>query len=406
MANELVTNQAVALANASSLPGLLDHVRPQWQGKNLIDRVRRLLEADPSSACQRLLNAALHDLREKVKIAGLDIAKEAASQYKLPAVNNADDIDDYSSAKIIDLSYRMGLLSRPEWRRVSRCYEIRRDLEHEDDEYEAGIEDCVYIFTTCIEVILARDPIHVLRVTDVKDLVEQPASSVPSTALIEDFEHAPQSRQSQIIKMLINLALDPAKADLVQQNSFTFLGYFKEHSHAATVTEIGNFLQDKIGRTLDQRHARVAMQAGAFPYLRQAAKKAFFDAHYEQMKKIGYRWDRYDQHGELLRAFIEVGALEYCPQELHEPILEWLLLLYLGEHGGVTSYGNVRHVYYSNSGAPLAKDIFLANPKIFSAHYGKLAKKKLLSVILEDKHIARRFEKLLDDVVGHEEAGN
>jgi hypothetical protein len=40
----------------------------------------------------------------------------------------------------------MGLLPRPEWRRVTRCYEIRRDLEHEDDEYEATVEDCIYIF--------------------------------------------------------------------------------------------------------------------------------------------------------------------------------------------------------------------------------------------------------------------
>lgn len=404
MANDLVVNPMVALVNASLVPSLLDQIRPQWQSKNLIERVRRLLEADPSSACQRILNAALHDLREKVKIAGLDIASEAASQYKLPPVTSNDDVDSYSTSKIIDLSYRMGLLSRPEWRRVARCYEIRRDLEHEDDEYEAGVEDCVYIFTTCVDVILARDPIQVLRVTDVKDLVEQPTASIPGTALLEDFKHAPQSRQVQIIKMLVNLSLDTKKPDLVQQNAFTFLGYFKEHSVPATVTEIGSYLQEKVGRSLDQRHARVAMQAGAFPYLRQAAKKAFFEAHLSQMKKIGYRWDTYNQHGELLRSFVEVGALEYCPKELHEDFIEWLLLLYLGEPGGLTSYGNVRHVFYSNTGAPLAREIFIKSPSIFSANYEKLAKKKSVALKLGDKHIARRFEKLLDDVVGQEES--
>ena len=73
----------------------------------------------------------------------------------------------------------MGLLSRPEWRRVCRCYEIRRDLEHEDDEYEAGVEDCVYIFSTCIDVVLSRDPILIVRVTDFKELIEQASSIVP-----------------------------------------------------------------------------------------------------------------------------------------------------------------------------------------------------------------------------------
>ena len=403
MSKELVVNPAVELVNSSSVPALLEQIRPQWQSKNLIERVKRLLQADPSSACQRVLNAALHDLREKIKVAGLDIASEAASQHKLPPVNNLDDVDNYSAAKIIDLSYRMGLLSRPEWRRVSRCYEIRRDLEHEDDEYEAGIEDCVYIFTTCIEVVLARDPIQVLRVTDVKELVEQPTASIPDHTLIEDFQHAPQSRQVQIVKMLINLSLDAKKPDLVQQNAFTFLGYFKEISLQATVTEIGTFLQEKIGRELDQRHARVAMQAGAFPYLRQSAKRAFFDVFLAQMKNVGHQWDRYDRHGELLRTFLEVGGLEYCPKEIVDDFLEWLLLLYLGSPGGLTSYGNVRSVFYSNTGAPIAKEIFLRNPTIFGANYKALKKRKAIKEKLENKHIQRRFDKLLDEVVGQEE---
>jgi hypothetical protein len=405
MANELVANPAVALVNASSVPGLLDKIRPQWKGKSLIDRVRRLLQADPSSACQRILNAALHDLREKIKVAGLDIAAEAASQHRLPPVNGPDDIDNYSSAKIIDLSYRMGLLSRPEWRRLSRCYEIRRDLEHEDDEYEAGVEDCVYIFSTCVEVVLSKDPIQVLRVTDVKDLVEQPESSVPDAALLEDFEHAPQARQVQIVKMLINLALDANQPDLVQQNAFTFLGYFKEKSLASTVTEIGSHLQAKIGRELDQRHARVAMQAGAFPYLRQAAKKSFFEAFLNEMKKVGHQWTNYNQHGELLRGLLEVGGLEYCPDDLKDDFLEWLIKLYIGSSGGMTSYGNIRHVYYSNTGAPIAKEIFLRNPNVFSDRFEKVIKRKSIKDRLENKHISRRFEKLLDDVAGQDEDG-
>jgi hypothetical protein len=49
----------------------------------------------------------------------------------------------------------MGLLTRPEWRRLTRAYDIRRDLEHEDSEYEAGVEDCIYVFKTSIEAVLA-----------------------------------------------------------------------------------------------------------------------------------------------------------------------------------------------------------------------------------------------------------
>ena len=74
MTNELLPSPSVQLVQASGVQNLLNQIRPQWQSKKLIERVRKLLDVDPSSACQRLLNAAIHDLREKIAIAGLDIA--------------------------------------------------------------------------------------------------------------------------------------------------------------------------------------------------------------------------------------------------------------------------------------------------------------------------------------------
>jgi hypothetical protein len=47
---------------------------------------------------------------------------------------------------------------------AARVYEIRRDLEHEDDEYEAGAENCFYVFKACIEAVLSQDPATLLRV--------------------------------------------------------------------------------------------------------------------------------------------------------------------------------------------------------------------------------------------------
>ncbi len=167
---------------------MLSQIRPQWKAKSLIQRVEKLLAVDPSSACQRLLNAALHDLREKIVVAGLDIAKQAAEMHKLPAVTKAEDVETYSNDRVIDLAYRMGLLNR-KWRRIKRCYEIRRDLEHEDDEYEAAIQDCVYIFTTCIEDILSQDPVQLLRVTDVKDVVEQAKPQFPEQQFLNDYRN-------------------------------------------------------------------------------------------------------------------------------------------------------------------------------------------------------------------------
>lgn len=163
------------LVLASGGEQVLKQIRPAWRARRLIERVRILLPIDPSSACQRLFNAAIHDLREKIVTAGLDIADEIATMFKLPsAKKNEDILDSYPPGNILDLAYRMGLPTRPAWRRLHRAYEIRRDLEHEDDEYEASVEDCVYIFNSCIETVLAQEPVELPRVEDIKDLIESP----------------------------------------------------------------------------------------------------------------------------------------------------------------------------------------------------------------------------------------
>lgn len=387
------------LVRTSQAPALLDRVRPAWQSKSLVNRVRALLEVDPSSACQRLFNAALHDLRDKISIAGLDIAGEAAKQNGLPTVNKPEDIENYPPAKLIDLAYRIGLLSRPEWRRVHRCYEIRRDLEHEDDEYEAGIEDCVYIFATCIDVILARDPIHLLRVTDIKVLVEQASAVVPSLTLLEDYERAPQPRQEEICKFLISIALDKSQSDIVQQNSFAFLKAISSLTQNPVKLVLVTHVQEKIGRAkLDTRLARVSSAAGIFPYLKQSHREQFFSEFFDGMKAIGYLWSANDKHGELLRSLIEFGGLIFCPPTTRIKMLKWLVLLFIGEPGGRTSWGNIRHVYYSNSGAPLAAEIIKQAANVISDELKGLVEDKKVAALLKDQHISRRYELLIDSV--------
>lgn len=378
-------------------PGLLANVRPAWQAKNLITRVRKLIDVDPSSACQRLFNAAVHDLRDKIVIAGLDIAAEAGKQYRLPVVTKPEDVENLSVTNVIDLAYRIGLLTRPEWRRVSRCYEIRRDLEHEDDEYEAGVEDCIYIFKTCIDVILSQDPIHLLRVEDVKELIEQPGPVVPSDALLEDYGRAPQSRQEQIERFLISIALDASKSDVLQQNAFSFLKRLEPLTQNAVKLAMGEHMQERVGRGgLDRRLARVAVASGAFAYLRQADVTHFFQKEYDAFAKVGVAWRAFPNHGELLRSFEELGGFTTCPGKMRPVFLKWMILTYLGTPGGRTNFGNVRHVFYSNSAAPLIEHILKDYRAVIAGTLRELADDRDVKNACSTPHIERRLQTLLD----------
>ena len=124
----------LAIYEGAQLPNLpqaievfLARIRPEWQATPLVQRVRQLLPVDASSACQRLLNAAGHDLRSKIRTLGLDLAKEAAKAFRLPPVETDEDLENYSTSRLYDLAYRLSLVNRAEWRRLHRTYEIRRD---------------------------------------------------------------------------------------------------------------------------------------------------------------------------------------------------------------------------------------------------------------------------------------
>ena len=339
----------------------------------------------------------MHDLREKVVIAGIDIAREAAKAYKLPPIEKADEVENYSVSNLIDLAYRIGLLSRPEWRRLSRCYEIRRDLEHEDDEYEAGIEDCIYIFKTCIEVVLAKDPAHLIRVQDIKELVEQPTPMIPAESFIDDYAQAPQPRQEEIMKFLLSIATNKEQSEIVQQNAYNALVRFEPLTQNPVKLTLASHLQGKIGRSgLDRRTARVAFGAGALPYLKRADIATFFDSEFQRMQAVGHRWDLYAEHGELLRSFQELGGLRFCPADARHKILKFLVQLYLGEPGGRTSYGNIRHVFYSNTGAPIVETLISNAKDTISDELRALRNDKDIERLCSNSHIARRFEALVD----------
>jgi hypothetical protein len=399
---ELIPSDSVALVPSSGVPGLLELIRPAWQAKDLIARVRRLLPVDPSSACQRIFNAAIHDLREKVVIAGVDIAKEAAKQHRLPPIEGAEDIEDYSTSKLVELAYRMGLLSRPEWRRMCRVYEIRRDLEHEDDEYVAGVEDCLYVFKTCCEVVLSRDPVHLLRVADVKEIVEQPAPVVADEALLHDYEHAPRPRQEEICSFLISIALDDAQPDVVRQNAVSLLRRLRPITQDPVKLSLAARLQDRLGRKpLDDVSALVAHASGALPYLSKAQRAGFFKTIYERLQEAGPGWRSYPQHGELLRMLKEFGGLLFAPATVRKKIVEWLVLAYMGEPGGYGTFGRRRPVFYSDTAAPLVEELVAEAAPVIRDDLRACESSPAVKVAAQDEHVARRFQELLDIVDTH-----
>lgn len=390
----------VAVTTIEEVPGLMQRIRPDWQAKNLIERVRRILPVDPSSACQRLFNAAVRDLRDKILIVGVSIAGEAAraTDPKLPPIQNAEDVERYSTSNLIKLAYRIGLLNRAEWRKMTRVYDIRKDLEHEDSEYEASFEDVVYTFATCIDAVLSKDPITLIEVHEVKQIIEASGPVTLDSGLLADFEQAPDQRQQEIVQALVSTALKGSEADVVRENAYLVLQELRDLTRNGVRLAVAKNLLTQLGRTaLDELTVRVAHAAGLLPYLRKGQRKDFFAKQLEKLDSIGHRWTNHEQHGPALRLFEEFGGLTEIPDDVLPGVVKWMVRCYIGEPGGYGA-GINRKVFYSNRAAPIIEELFLNNRGSIQKIVEGLQSDRDVQRSCENEHVNRRFQGLLDIV--------
>ncbi|SNR74296.1 hypothetical protein SAMN04488009_3539 [Maribacter sedimenticola] len=384
----------------SGIQTLLNGIRPVWKGRNLIERVVRLLPIDPSSACQRLFNAATHDLKEKILIMGVDLANEIATNYKLPPIKREEDILEYNVSKTIDLAYRIGILTRPEWRRIHRCYEIRRDLEHEDDEYEAVLEDCFYIFKSSIDVVLSKDPIELLQVIDAKDLVESSTNISVTEEFLTDYKSAPKGRQREISELLISFASDDAKPDIVRENSVELMRHINPITDKTVTIEMASVLEKKLDRTgIDLKTAKIGNACGAMGYFKKVRLKDFYGTLKNEAKKIGNDWGVQKKFCAKLE---DIGGLKYCPTEHYEDLLKSIVIFYIGERS-YGPYSGSRPVFFSNGAAPIIARIVENDGIKANTILEGLRKKRPIKSDIQDKHLLRRFEDLVDLTVVKEE---
>lgn len=377
----------------SGIQDLLGKIRPSWQGKDLINRVERLLPVDASSACQRLFNAATHDLKEKIVVLGVDLAKEVAQNYKLPPVNKEEDVFRYSTSNTIDLAYRIGILNRPEWRRIHRCYEIRRDLEHEDNEYEAVLEDCFYIFKSTIDIVLSKDPIELLKITDVKQLIENPVNVTISEEFLEDFNNAPPLRQKEITELLVSYAFDETKPDIIRENSVEVMRHIKPITTNTVTIEIAAIIEKRLGKNgIDLKTAKIGHACGAIGYFKKVRLRDFYSYLRDELKTASSDWNKQTKMCSTLE---DIGGLRYCPDEFYSEILKILVSFYIGE----PSYGQwsgYRQVFFSNGAAPIIARIIKEDTKKATPKIEDLRNDKHIKLSIGNKFVSRRFEDLID----------
>src|SRR5262245_51125248 len=91
-----------------------------------------------------------------------------------------------------------------------------------------------------------------------------------------------------------------------------------------------------------------------------------------------------------------VGGLTFCPEEVKSDILEWFILLYIGEPGGY-GMGQNRKVFYSNIGAPHVYDLIATSKEHCLDAFKKVqSESKKIKSACRNQYVGRRFESIVD----------
>lgn len=281
---------------------------------------------------------------------------------------------------------------------MTRVYDIRKDLEHEDSEYEAGFEDVVYTFATCIDAVLSKDPITLIEVSEVKQVIEATGPITPDSGLLTDFEHAPDQRQEEIVQILVSTALSSSEVDVVRENAYLMLQELNERTRNGVRLTVAKNLLTKLGRDpLDELTVRVAHAAGLLPYFSKGQRKDFFTRQLEKLTGIGHRWTNHEEHGPALRLFEEFGGFDPVPDDIRPGIVKWMVRCYIGEPGGYGA-GIYRKVFYSNRAAPIIEQLFLNSRSSIQEIVEGLQRDSAVRHACGNEHVNRRFQDLLDVV--------
>ena len=160
---------------------------------------------------------------------------------------------------------------------------------------------------------------------------------------------------------------------------------------------LASALRDRAKRQpLNIAHMKVAAAGGFLPYLKQVQVQDFFRDLHRQLQKAGHAWRRYEEHTPLLEQLEDVGGLPACPAEVRGELVLWMTLCYLGEPGGYGTYGRGRPVFYSDKAAPVIKRLFEAAGALVRPELEQAKEHGGVKTAMEDKHVARRYEQLLD----------
>ncbi|MFC1862644.1 PAS domain S-box protein [Thermodesulfobacteriota bacterium] len=177
------------------LSKILDGIRPSWKTRNLVSRVERLFDIDLNSACQRLFNAAIQDLREKILLTGVESIHKTTTLHDLPPISNDQSLKYYPILNLIELAHVLDLLSGEERKSILQCSRIFCDLAQENDE-EVDARDILFLFKACVTCLLDKESVQIAEGLKGKRTLDAAygRSSDPDTSQTSPKEERPKEK--------------------------------------------------------------------------------------------------------------------------------------------------------------------------------------------------------------------
>lgn len=347
----------------NNLPRLLSRISPELRDEGLIRMCIAVASGLFDSAINYAWNAAVVELREKVKRFGIHIIPQIIDRdFDEKKLLNLKD------SELLDLCLKLNLISEHGFFMLDQCRDIRNNFSTAHPTIGKVDEDEFINFVNRVSRYALTDEKNPQAV-DIQELIK----SIHAVSFVEEqyrvwcerIENTFEAQRETIFGMLHGIYCDASKGQDVRVNAVTICSRLKEYITPSVASALINRHQDYQAKGETDRH--VASQAffsdiGLVGLLSESERHAIISVATKSLMKVHNAYDNFYNEPPFSDKLRNLAENQAIPATVQNEFVEAILTCSVGNAYGVSQLADIDYQYMIQKFSPREIQIMLDLP--------------------------------------------